>query len=230
MWEGRQACLDAPTLGERPEGCSGPSSGSLSERYVWDEPSGAEEEFSAALADLANTHPQYVSENQSYEVFLKGRALVPIELDHVRRVLTTMSQGEAHASHLATQTLANKVIARRAAYLDCSGLRLWIQCALMALPVKSSKLFAGKVQEARLWDAEDEVGQRKVFPKPSSCGYHKQQTSSKGKSPGAGKSSASASQAKQSKPNPPPHTSKDSGSFKHGGCSSYRGGRRGGRS
>ena len=78
----------------------------------------AEEEFSAALADLANTHPQDVGENQICEVFSKGRALVPIELDHVQRVLTTMSEGEAHASHLATQTLASMVIAQRAAYLD----------------------------------------------------------------------------------------------------------------
>ena len=43
----------------------------------------AEEEFSAAFADLAYTHPQDVGENQIYEVFSKGRALVPIELDHV---------------------------------------------------------------------------------------------------------------------------------------------------
>ena len=45
----------------------------------------AKEEFSASLADLANTHPQDVCENQIYEVFLKGRTLVPIKLDHMRR-------------------------------------------------------------------------------------------------------------------------------------------------
>ena len=118
-------------------------------------------------------------------------------------VLTTMSEGEAHASHLATQTLANMVIALRVANLDHSGLRLQILCALMALNVESSKLFAGKAQDAQLWDAEeDEVDQRKVFLKPSSSGYHKQQTSSKGKGPAAGKSSASASQAKHLKPKP----------------------------
>ena len=103
---------------------------------------------------------------------------------------------------------ANMVVARRAAYLDRSGLRSWIQRALMALPIESSKLFARKVQEARLWDAkEDEVDQRKAFLKPSSSGYHKQQTSTKGKSPAAGKLSAAASQAKQSKPKPPPQAS-----------------------
>ena len=95
----------------------------------------AEEEFSAALTDLVNTHPQDVGENQLYEVFSKGRAPVPIELDHERRVLTTMSDGEAHASHLAAETLANMVIACRAAYLDHSGLHLRIQIALMALPI-----------------------------------------------------------------------------------------------
>ena len=189
----------------------------------------AEEEFLATLADLANTHPQDVGENQIYEVFSKGRALFPNELDHVRRVLTTMSEGEAHASHLATQTLANMVIARRAAYLDRSGLRPRIQRALMALPVESPKLFAGRFPEAGLWGAkEDEVDQRKVFLKPSSSGYHKQQTSSTGKGPASGKSLASASEAKQSKPKPPPQPSKDSGSFKRGGGS--WGGRRGGRS
>ena len=58
----------------------------------------------------------------------------------------------------------------------------------MALPVESPKLFTGRVPEAWVWDAkEDEVDQRKVFLKPSSSGYHKQQSSSKGK----GKSSAS---------------------------------------
>ena len=71
----------------------------------------APEEFSAALADLANTHPQDVGENQVYEVYSKGTALIPIELDHVRRVLTTMSDGEAHTSHLVAQTLVNMVIA-----------------------------------------------------------------------------------------------------------------------
>ena len=125
----------------------------------------AQEEFSAALADLANAHPQDVSENQVYEVYSKGTALVPIELDHVCRELTTMSDGEAPASYLAAQTLASMVFAHRAAYLDCSGLQPWIQHALMALPIESSKLFTGKVQEARLWDAEeDKVDQRKVCP------------------------------------------------------------------
>ena len=149
----------------------------------------------------------------------------------MRRVLTTMSEGEAHASHLATQTLANMVIARRAAYLDRSGLRPRFQCTHMALPVEIPKLFVGRVPEARVWDAkEDEVDQRKVFLKPSSLAYHKQQASSKGKGPAAGKSSASASQAKHSKPKPPPQPSKDSGSFKRGGGSSRQGGQRGGRS
>ena len=68
----------------------------------------------------------------------------------------------------------------------------------MALPIETSMLFARKVQEAWLLDAEeDEVDQRKTFLKPSSSGYHKQQTSSKGKGPAAGKSSASDSQAKR---------------------------------
>ena len=119
-----------------------------------------------------------------------------------------MSDGEAHASHLAAQIRADMVIACRTAYLDHSGLRPWIQGALMALPIESSKLFAGKVKEARLWDAEeDEVHQRKASLKPSSSGYHKKQASAKGKGPAAGKSSASASQAKPSKPKPPPQTS-----------------------
>ena len=75
----------------------------------------------------------------------------------------------------------------------------------MAFPIESSKLFVGKVQEARLCNAEeDEVDQMKAFLKPSSSGYHKQQTSAKGKGPAAGKSSASAAQAKQTKPKPPP--------------------------
>ena len=144
---------------------------SLSEGLPW-----AEEEFSAAIAYLANTHPKDVGENQIYEVFSKGRALVPIKLDHMLRVLTTISEGDAHSSHLATQTLANMVIARRAAYMDRSGLRPRIQHALIALPVGSHKLFAGRVPETRVWDAEeDEVDQRKVFLKPSSSGYHKQQ-------------------------------------------------------
>ena len=147
-------------------------------------------------------------------------ALVPIELDHVRRVLTTMSDGEAHASHLAAQTLANMFIACKAAYLDHSGLWPWIQRALMALPIENAKLFARKVLEARLWDAEeDKVDQRKAFLIPSSSGYHKQQTSAKGKGPDAGKSSDSTSQAKQSKTKPHPQALKDSGSFKHGGGS-----------
>ena len=99
-----------------------------------------------------------------------------------------MSDGEAHASHLVTQTLANMVVAHRTVYLDRSGLRLQIQRALMALPIESSKLFAGKVQEARLWDAEeDKVDQMKAFLKPSSSGYHKHQASAKGKGPAAGK-------------------------------------------
>ena len=93
-------------------------------------------------------------------------ALVPIEIDQVHRVLTTVSDGEAHASHLVAQTLANMVIARRAAYLNRSGLRPGIQRTLLALPIKNSKLFIGKVQEARLWDAEeDEVDRRKAFIK-----------------------------------------------------------------
>ena len=62
----------------------------------------AQEDFSAALAGLANTRPEDVRENQVYEVFSKGTVLVPIELDHVRRVLSTMSDGE---------TLTNMVIA-----------------------------------------------------------------------------------------------------------------------
>ena len=124
-----------------------------------------------------------------YEVYSKGATLVPIGLDHMRRVLTTMSDGEAHAPHLVAQTLANMVIARRAAFLDLSGLQPQIQRALMALPLESSKLFTGKVQGTRLWDAkEDEVDQRKAFLKPSSSGYHKQQTYTKGKGPAAGKS------------------------------------------
>ena len=49
-----------------------------------------------------------------------------------------MSDGEAHASHLAAQTLANMVIAIRVAYLDHSGLCPRIQCALMALPIECS--------------------------------------------------------------------------------------------
>ena len=114
-----------------------------------------------------------------------------------------MSDGEAHASHLAAQTLANMVIARRAAYLDRSGLRPQIQRDLMALSIETSKLFAKKVQEAELWDA-DEVDQRKAFLKPSSSGYLKQQTSAKGKGHAMGKLSASAYQAKQTKPKPPP--------------------------
>ena len=98
-------------------------------------------------------------------------------------------------------TLAHMVVARRVAYLDHSDFRPRIQRALMALPIESSKLIAGKVQEARLWDAEeDEVDQRKAFLKPSSSSYHKQQTSAKGKGPTVGKSSTSATQAK-----PPPH-------------------------
>ena len=101
----------------------------------------AQEEFSAALAVLANTHPQDVGENQVYEVDSKGMALVPIELDHVRRVLTTMSDGGAHASHLAAQTLANMIISRRAADLDRSGLCPRIERSLMALPIESSKTF-----------------------------------------------------------------------------------------
>ena len=106
-----------------------------------------------------------------------------------------------------------------------------IQRVLMALPIQSSKLFAGKVQETRLWDAEeDEVDQRKAFLKPSSSSYQKQHTSPKGKGPTVGKSSASATQAKESKPKPPPQAQKDSGSFKGGGGSSRQGGRRGGRS
>ena len=100
-----------------------------------------------------------------------------------------MCDGEAHASHLAVPTLANMVVAHRAAYLDRSGLWPRIQHALMALPIESSKLFAGKVQEARLWDVEEyEVDQRKAFLKTSLSGYHKQQTSAKGKGPTAGKS------------------------------------------
>ena len=147
----------------------------------------------------------------------------------MRRVLTTMSDGEAHTSHLAAQTLASMVVASRAACLDRSGLQPWIQSILMALPIESSKLFAGKVQEAKLWDTEeDKVGQRKAFLKPSSSGYYKQQTSAKGKGPAAENSSASATQAKQSKPKPPPQASKDSGSFKRGGGSSHQGSRRGG--
>ena len=138
-----------------------------------------------------------------------------------------MSDREAHASHLVSQTLANMVIAHRAAYLDRSGLQPRIQRALMALPIESSKLFAEKVLEARLWDAEeDEVDQRKAFLKPSSSGYHKQWASTKGKGPAV----ASASKAKPSKPKPPPQASKDSGSFKRIRGSSSRGGRRGGRS
>ena len=81
----------------------------------------AQEEFLAALADLANTHPQDVGENQVYEVYSNGTALLPIELDHMYRVLTTMSDGEAHASHLGAQTLANMVVTHRAAYLDRCG-------------------------------------------------------------------------------------------------------------
>ena len=105
------------------------------------------------------------------------------------------------------------VIARRAAYLDYLGLPPQIQGALMALPIESPKLFAGRVPEAQLYDAEeDEVDHRKDFLKPSSSGYHKQQTFSMGKGPVAGKSSTSASQAKQSKPKHPPQPSKDSGS------------------
>ena len=135
----------------------------------------AQEEVSASLADLANTHPQDVSENQVYEVCSKGTALVPIEFNHMHPVLTTISDGEA-------QTLANMVIARRMAYLDRSGLRSRIHCALMALPIESYKLFARKIQEARLWNAEEnEVDKRKAFLKSSSSGYHKQQTSAKGK-------------------------------------------------
>ena len=123
----------------------------------------------------------------------------------MRRILTTMSDGQAHASHLAAQTLANMVVALRAAYLDRSGLRPKIQRALLAIAIESSKLFSWKVQEARLSDAEeDEVDQRKAFLKPSYSGYHKQQISAKGKGPAAGKSLASVSQAKQSKPMPPP--------------------------
>ena len=45
---------------------------SLSDGLPW-----AEEGFSTALADLANTHPKDVGENQIYEVFSKGRTLVP---------------------------------------------------------------------------------------------------------------------------------------------------------
>ena len=101
-----------------------------------------------------------------------------------------------------------------------------MQRALMALSIESSKLFAGKVQEARLWDAEeDEVDLRKAFLKPSSSSYHEQQISAKGKGPTAGKSSASATQAKQSKSKPPTQAQKDSGSFKRGGSSSRQGGR-----
>ena len=146
----------------------------------------AKEEFSAALVDLANTQPQDVSENPVYEVYSKGTALVPIELDHMSRVLTTMSDREAHASHLASQTLANMVVACRAAYLDHSGLRPQIQHALMALHIYSSKLLARKVQEARLWDAEEDKDQSKAFLKPSSSGYHNQQTSTKGKGSAVG--------------------------------------------
>ena len=103
----------------------------------------AQEEISAVLADLANTHPQDVGENQVYEVYSKGTALVPIELYHVLRVLTTISDGEAHAFHLEAQTLANMVSTHRAAYLDHSGLRPWFQHDLNALPIESSKIFAG---------------------------------------------------------------------------------------
>ena len=146
-----------------------------------------------------------------------ARGLLKGDSSYPHRVLTTMSDGEAHISHLAAQTLANMVIACRADYLHRSGLRPLIQHALMALPIESSKLFAGKVQEARLWDAEeDEADQRKAFLKVSPSGYHKQQTY-------AGKSSASATQAKQLKPKPPPQGPKDSGSFKRGGGSSRRG-------
>ena len=159
----------------------------------------AQEEFLSALADLANTHPQDVGENQVYEVYSKAIAVIPIELDHVRRVLTTMSDGEAHTSHLAPQT--NMVIARRAAYLDHSSRRPRIHLAIMALPIENSKLFAGKVQEARLWDAEeDEVDQRKAFLKPSSSTYHKQQTYAKALLRGS-----RLLQLLCQNPSPPPH-------------------------
>ena len=133
-----------------------------------------------------------------------------------------MSEGEAHASHLATQTLANMVIARRAAYPPTDP------ACPYGPSCREPQAFHRRVPEARVWDAEeDEVDQRKVFLKPSSSVYHKKQTSSKGKGSAVGKSSASASQAKQSKPKPPPQPSKDSGPFKRGGGSSCRGGRRG---
>ena len=77
-----------------------------------------------------------------------------------------MSDGEAHASHLAAQTLANMVITRRAAYLDHSGLRPRIQHALIALPIESSKLFARKVLEARLWEPEESIPQALFFRLP----------------------------------------------------------------
>ena len=99
----------------------------------------AKEDFSAALAELANTHPHDVGENQVYKVFSKGRALVPIELDHMCRVLTNMSDGEAHASHLAAQSLAYMVIAHRAAYLDHLGFS----------PGRSNRLGYGMLKRTR---------------------------------------------------------------------------------
>ena len=187
--------------------CSSSSGSSLSERGVWGEPCCSPQfpQLGAAPGSRGvldcpsrpgeNTRPEDVGVNQVYEFYSEGTALVPNELEHMHRVLTTMT------AYLNT----------RAAYLNRSGLRPRIQRALMALPIESSKLFTGKVQEARLWDAEeDEVDQRKAFLKPSSSGYHKQQTSAKGKGPAAGKSSASTTQAKQTypKPAPPPPPSK----------------------
>ena len=76
--EMRSMCgKDVKLTGKLPASCSGPGCGSLSEAFgasLAAHLSSLSEsypgpKFLAALAELANTHPQDVGENQVYEVF-----------------------------------------------------------------------------------------------------------------------------------------------------------------
>ena len=124
---------------------------------------------------------------------MNGTALFP----HVQRALTTMSDREAHASHLAVQNHTNMAVARRADYLDRLDLRPRIEGALMALPRVSSKPFF-RGRSRRPVSGMSEVDQGKA----SSC--------------------PAVNQAKQAKTKPPPQAQKDSGSFKHVNYCGYR--------